>query len=533
MAENASIKRLHKDWHYLALLLLLVLPLRLWLLWNTEVAARDSIGFIRYALQFESKSWKETLLANHQHPGYPLAIWAVSQPVRALAGTDAVTMRLSAQLASTLAALALLVPMYYLGKELFDRQIGFWGALLFQYLPVSGHHLSDGISEALFLFLVTMALWRGVPAVRGYKPLEFAWCGLFGGLAYLTRPEGALVVLAAALVLAGMQLTAGLRARWSRFCACGMSLGCAAAAVGGIYVLTTGHLTNKPAVEHIRDSIARQKHDAEPKLAPTPRGPLLASVFGVFIKRTDDLPTRLGRALGAMGAEFTQGFHYVGWAPALLGLFWSWSRLRGDPGFWLPAGYCLVHGAILLLLAMVEFYVSDRHMMVLILCGSFFMVAGVREAVERLCRWVNQTQASRLATIALVLLATFCLPKTAQRLHSNRIGNHQAGVWLAPRLETGDMVEDDHAYTHYYAGQVFLEGKEPPVPSGYHPLCYVVVTRSKDAEIGVGRNEKEDGLRRHALLVYQWPENRPLEEARVVVYAELRNWERNPWTVRD
>src|SRR5262249_25888758 len=143
-----------RDWRLLALLLILVLPLRVWLLYNTEVAARDSIGFIRYALQFETKPWKDVLLGNHQHPGFPLAIWAISQPVRAVLGTDPATLRLSAQLVSLAAGLALLVPMYFLGKELFDRQVGFWAALLFQYLPVSGHHLSDGISEALFLFLI-------------------------------------------------------------------------------------------------------------------------------------------------------------------------------------------------------------------------------------------------------------------------------------------------------------------------------------------------------------------------------------------
>src|SRR5262245_58802169 len=40
-----------RDWQWLLLLLVLVIPLRGWLLFNTEVAARDSIGFIRYALR--------------------------------------------------------------------------------------------------------------------------------------------------------------------------------------------------------------------------------------------------------------------------------------------------------------------------------------------------------------------------------------------------------------------------------------------------------------------------------------------------
>ena len=94
MGEEHQVTRV--DWRYLALLLALVLPLRMWLICDTEVAARDSIGFIRYALQFENKSWQAVLLGNHQHPGYPLAVWAVSQPVRAIGGTDALTMRISA-----------------------------------------------------------------------------------------------------------------------------------------------------------------------------------------------------------------------------------------------------------------------------------------------------------------------------------------------------------------------------------------------------------------------------------------------------
>ena len=70
----------------LLILLMLVLPLRGWLMWNTEVLARDSVIYINYAMEIERLSWKKALLSNHQHPGYPLSIWAVSVPVRRLAG---------------------------------------------------------------------------------------------------------------------------------------------------------------------------------------------------------------------------------------------------------------------------------------------------------------------------------------------------------------------------------------------------------------------------------------------------------------
>jgi hypothetical protein len=524
------------DWRRVALLLALVLPLRVWLLANTEVAARDSIGFIRYALQFETKPWTEVVRNNHQHPGYPLAVWAVSQPVQALAGTDPITMRISAQLASALAALALLIPMYFLGKELFDREVGFWGALFFQYLPVSGHHLSDGISESLFLFLTAMALWRGVLAVRKYQPREFAWSGLWGGLAYLTRPEGAVVVLAVGLMLIGLQLAACWRKPWPRFVACGVSLSVAAGTVGGIYVVTTGKFTNKLALGGLFMST-----EAPPSREEQARGPMFASVFGVFFKPTTHLPLRVGRSLGAMGSELNQSFNYVGWVPALAALYWGRTRFRRDPGFWVLAGYCLLHSIVLFLLAMVQSYVSDRHVMVLVLCGSFFAVAGIRELAAQIRTWfsrrsldanpASESAVRRLAGLLVMALILVCLPKTGQRLHGNRVGNRVAGIWLAGKLAEGDMVDDDHAYSHYYAGQVFVEDKDPPIPKGVRPTYYVVVSRSKEPESDKVRKVKEDHVRARAARVFRWPENSTWEDARVVIYAGPRDFTTNPWRV--
>src|SRR5436309_1437020 len=99
------------DLRLLAVLLVAALAVRAWLLGHTEVAARDSIGYIRYALQFEEQDWRTVIRHNHQHPGYPLTVLTVSIPVRALCGgTTAEAMQLSAQLASALAAVLLVRP---------------------------------------------------------------------------------------------------------------------------------------------------------------------------------------------------------------------------------------------------------------------------------------------------------------------------------------------------------------------------------------------------------------------------------------
>src|SRR5439155_4916370 len=177
----------------LAELLLLAAGSRAWLIGHTEVAARDSVGFIRYALELERDPWKEVLERNLQHPGYPAVLLAVSWPVRYfLGGTNPLSMQLSAQLASALTGVLMVIPMYYLGRDLFGRRAGFWGTVLFQCLPISARVMSDALSEATFLLFTTMAVWLAVRALRGQSVARFAGCGFFSGLAYLTRPEGAL-----------------------------------------------------------------------------------------------------------------------------------------------------------------------------------------------------------------------------------------------------------------------------------------------------------------------------------------------------
>ncbi|MBI3408577.1 MAG: glycosyltransferase family 39 protein [Planctomycetes bacterium] len=533
-----------RDLALLAILFALVIPLRVGLFFNTEVPARDCIGYVRYALQFEEKPWKEVVAGNHQHPGYPLSVWAVSMPVRALVGgVDPDTMRVSAQIASGIAAILLLLPMYFLGKALFDRSIAFWGTLLFQYLPTSGHHLSDGISEALFLLLLTTALLWGVLAMRSRSPWRFALCGLFGGLAYLTRPEGALMLPAVGLVLAACQMIAPWRVSMGRFLACGASLTVAAALIVAVYVATTGRLSNKPVANDIlgskfgvRDQPAAYEH------APRLQGHVFASVFGAFFEKTDAFWLRLGRSLRALFSELSQAFHYVGGVLAILGLWWSWDRLRGLPEFWPIAAYLLIHSAILVALAMVAFYVSDRHVMPLVQCGCYFVAAAARELPRRLlgrCGVRDMTpslnpwwrDAGVWSLVVMLALVGIALPKTLQRLHGNRGGNLAAGKWLAEHLVEGDYVDDDHAWSHYYAGMVFKEGKDRPLPKGFTPTNYVVVTRAREGRSDQIRLETEQKVLILGPVVYHWPANQDVERATVIVVAAPRDMKKHPWHV--
>jgi hypothetical protein len=429
--------------------------------------------------------------------------------------------------------------MYLIGKRLFNRHVGFWSALWFQLLPVCAHHLSDGISESTFLLFVAWAVYHLLVAFDRFTPWRFAVAGSFAGLAYLTRPEGALVLVAALLVLGVAQLLTRQQplSRWLR---CGAALTATALLVGSLYFGFTGKFTNKPSVEEI----IGVKPSGQPPTVPMNAGvrstTLQGNLFAAFIHPSDSLGTRLLRGVSALATELMHAFHYVGAFAALAGLWWYGPRLRPIPGSWVLFTYGILQTLVLVALSMTAFYVSDRHVLVLIFCVIAPATAGLIEAPRRFLAWrQRQAGASRTCGLSLpqwtmaVLLVTmvFCLPKSLQRIHGNRVGNHEAGRWLAKNITSGDLVVDDHSWSHYYAGQVFIEGKEPHLPPGYQPTCFVVMTRSSDAEIGKKRDELEKELRAAGPIVYHWPENRSAEQARVVVYARPRDYAKYPWYV--
>ncbi len=528
------------DWLLIGVLFALVLPLRLWLLCNTEVTARDSIGYIRYALEFERKPWREVLEGNHQHPGYPVLVLLMSQPVRAFDNQDGATtpenMELSAQLVNLIASLLLILPMYLLGRQFFDSTVSFGGALLYQYLPISAQLLSDGVSEPIYLVFLVSGLLQMVHAVRERSAWRSQLCGLFAGLAYLTRPEGALILPAFAGVLIARQFRAAWRCSWRQFLACGASTAVCAALVGSVYVIATGHLSMKPTYRCI----------VEQEKASQLRDPAAGPLFASAIPRTDTDAMLLVRSGWAVCMEVNQGFHYVAGIPALLGLIWAFGSLKREAGCWAMMLYVALHSLILIRLGMIAHYISDRHVMILVLSGCYFAVYAMRELPRRLLAWRKRGVAgdigsagaspsrTRFAAVAFATLFLgligFCLPKATQRLHGNRAENHEAGRWLATVLQVGDHFEDDHAWSDFFAGGVFREGKNPVLPAGYVPTTWVVVTnRSRDAEIGV--KHAGNVLSDQATPIKWWPETSDLKQARLVVYSQPRDSQRNPWAV--
>lgn len=514
-----------RDWPWLLSAFLLVACLRVFLFFHTEVTARDSIGFIRQALDFEQRPWTDVLNHYHQHPGYPFLVWLVSLPLRAWAGnTEPALMQSATQLVSLFAALGLVAPVYYLGKILRDRWLGLGSTLLLQFLPLTGQSLSDGISDGLNLCWVAWALCFLAWGLQGNRPIHFALAGLFIALGYLTRPEAALVLAATLTAMALYQF----HPAWSRpgrlFLRQVLALMIPVLLVGGPFALVVGKLTTKPSPLMIFEQDAHSQRHQEPVPCEIGgRGPLFAWCFGATFHLSKDRGKQLWFTTKILTLELVQAFHYFGFLGVLLGLLF-YRRFAFLQIFYLSLIYFLYHLAVLFALGMKVGYISERHVMVLTMLCCFLAMHGILEfskiAIGLLgpTRFSPRLQSLTPAILVVALLAPG-LPKTFEKLHYNREGNLKAGLWLAEHRRPGDAIDDDHCWSHYFAGMVFLEHKDNPPAPGYQPRRYTVMTRSRDPEIARQRLEVEAALRRkNGQVVFHWPEKDPAEKARVVVY---------------
>jgi hypothetical protein len=514
----------------LLLLLILATGLRAWSIRHTEVASRDSIGYIRYVHELETQRLRKVLRNNQHHPGYPAVLLAVSLPVRYwLGGTTPTTMQLSAQLTSALTGVLLVIPMFCLGRLLFDRGGGFWAAALFQCLPVGAHVMADGLSDPTFLLIAAVTLLAAGYGFRSGRLLPFAICGVGTGLAYLTRPEGVLLGGAVMLVLLGAQALPASRRAWAQVLRAGAVLILATVIVGLPYALTIRSFTNKTTGHRMWGDRDYKKHPGEDLSERRP--PQIVGGRQVFATTLAawGAQASIPWCVEALGIELDRGFGHVAWLPALLGLWWYRARLR-EPGAAVLLLVCLLQAVVLARVCYVMGYVSERHVLIIVLCGSFWAAAALQHLPGRLSAasaWlaVLGRPHCRMAWSLVLLLSLVGsgLAATWKPLHGNRAGHHAAGLWLADHADPADPVFDPYCWSHFYAGKIFQEGVPQPVALDGQSVGYVVFEQSDNAHARLPFVPIARELMAQGRVVYRWvpsPRARKRDKAEEVdVYA--------------
>lgn len=531
-----------RDYLLLAVLAAVSAGVHLWLVAHTKVTARDGVGFARYALGMQSpesagppdpnRSAFDVVRSEKQHPGYPAAIWITAKFVRrAVELPLADSTLLAAQLVSAAASLVLIVPMYLTGRMLFDRRAAFVAVLLFQVLPVPAHITSDALTEATYLLPAVSALAVGVWAVRRGRVGGFLLCGMATGAAYLVRPEGLMVGAAVGAVVGWL----GVLRVWPR----DLAFGRLTALVVGIglvaspyVILIGGKLTQKPnpgqilnPTDNPRARLLQSRLDAPANRAV--QGPLFAS----FWTLPDDAG-RIGAVWPAVSAalkETSQGLHYGGVAFALLGVIALRRRVAADPGLAVLFAFLGVNALAVILVGIRGYevydtrvyYVSERHVILIVLVCCFFAAVGLSECGRLLG---TDPRRGRFLGIGLLgLLVATALPSTLKPLHANREGHKHAGEWLRDRLQGDDCLIDPFEWAGYYSQRTLHH----IFPDPEHPEVTYVVVDDKVREDAHTRLRRMDDARAvladgRTQLVYHWPEDVPETQAKVKVYRLVR-----------
>jgi 4-amino-4-deoxy-L-arabinose transferase-like glycosyltransferase len=168
-----------RTWKVLLFLLVMAFSLRLFLILQPEVIHNDGIAYIYQARQILSEgNWA----GGKAPPLYPLliALFHFITPNEELAGIWV----------SVIFGTLLVLPVFFLGKEIFNKSVGLIAALFAVVHPLLYTASGSVLSESIYYFSMTTAVLFGWKTFRQGRFFQTILFTLFTTLAYLTRPEG-------------------------------------------------------------------------------------------------------------------------------------------------------------------------------------------------------------------------------------------------------------------------------------------------------------------------------------------------------
>lgn len=411
-----------------------------WLAAHTDVFFADGLRYITQARSLEQGSAHEGVKKAVDHPVYPLAVAAVH---RALGGTSPESWQYAAQLASIIAGVLLVIPLYLLYRELFGDACAFPACLLVYAIPLTGHVFADTLSESTFLLFWTWGLWAALVFLRTGGPGWIPAVVVFSGLAYLTRPEGLLLpaALATTVALSPRWVARGLGKKGM------IALGVLVAGSVGVvgpYVALKGGIGTKPSIARLLGTTPKSAAHAVERQRPLEPDQTAAKTYTLAVRAVGNavaeavtFPLLALAAVGVLGLRRGAGAFRqwkilaVIWVASLLALV----RLHAT------GGYC-----------------TPRHAMVLALLALPSAAAALKLGIDWAAAWLATRSrfparpvgwAVGLGVVLLLNAAELFAP-----VGEGFDGYRDAGQWLARRAAAGEAgrVVDVTGWSQFYGG---------------------------------------------------------------------------------
>ena len=411
-----------------------------WLATHTSVLFADGLRYVAQAKTLDQGSADAGIRGAVDHPVYPLAIVAAH---RFVGGDGPFDWQASAQIASIVASLLLIVPLYLIARELFGDRAAFPACLLTFSVPVTVHVFADTLSESTFLLFWSWGLWG---ALRFFKNGSLRMIPLIiagSALAYLTRPEGLLLPAAvfATLVLSPRWVLSRLPSRRAAWV-----LGSLPIALGlliGPYIAIKGGLGTKPSIARLLGTAPKSDAFAVERQRPLDPDQTAFKTLAIAAKTVSKA---IVEAVGAPLAVF-----------AVLGLILV--PRRGDPSRqWTLLGVIGVASFLALLrLHATGGYCTSRHALILAMIGFGAAAFGLDRVVVKLSEvaWPSLQPSLRQLAWPLAFAALFALEGSSlvDRLNPEFGGYRTAGQWLAEHASDQNHVVDVTGWSQFYGGR--------------------------------------------------------------------------------
>jgi len=412
-----------------------------WLASRTEVMYADGLRYVHSA----QSGWKTSVVRAVDHPAYPMAIAGVH---RALGAGDAPQdWQTAAQVASVVAGVLLIIPLYLVALELCGPTAAWLACVLTLLVPNTGRVLADVLSEGLFLLFWTWGCWFALRFLKRGGTLWLAPTVLAAGLAFLTRPEGLLLPAALAATLGLMIVRPSIRLSWPAWTRATALIVVGPLLVMGPYIALRGGIGAKPAVARLLGTapksttmaIERERpldpdQTAVKSLAVACRAvfralqgavttPLLVlAVAGLFFRPSEPDPSR------SRGKLFI-GIVCAAWILALVRLYET-------------GGYCTPRHALIAALPLIAAAASGLVGLAERLARRF------ADAAEPRRRFV---QAAAYGACLLTIVGLYG-KQTLAPINAGYNGYRLAGEWLAEHASAEATVFDLKGWALYYGG---------------------------------------------------------------------------------
>ncbi len=535
-----------------------------WVISQAVLPAQDVVRFVSLAEAIDSQGLLATVRDQAEQPLFP---WWLSLVHRYCPGQP--NWFESAQIAAAVPTVLAILPLFFLIECLLSRRAACAGCLLFAVMSHVARLGADGLSDSLHLLLFATALMAQIfywkqpgsdansdtvcrDAGRVYtQPAgrQLGWallCGFCLALAVLVREEALVLLALWPVSLIAIQIRSAWRTSWQQHAISTLTWAAAFAVVWLPYlsICNPGSLRTAAAAmlgqEEFAESDDTQENSpaaARASTAPVKkrtkrkrsRWRLPSGARMDFAKKEYSISKRFEGALAAGGKLSEDLLHLFRWGvglPLLLGV-WSTRHWNRRPVHRVAMVFVLLYLCAVYAAAVQKGYLSERHLLPLVLLGVGWAGQGAIWLAERTCqspallglvslprRQALQT-GTAVAMVGVLMLA--CLPRTLSPLHSSRANHQRAGSWLchAPagavldtrgwaghlaQRRTYDFDQARHALADPELSYVIVERRELEYGSSRSQTLQVLLSRGAE-QIAVFETTDQN---REAVLVYRW-----------------------------